>query len=241
MLLCVLLAACWGTEIAANGGTQEALRARAIELTLLGLLVAVAATMSSMTERFSAIVEASFHSRMAELLYGAIRVFLFAGVLLQVLRWIEWLFRRKMRVEMVFAVSFAALIAAGAVALSLPGAATGNGGAIRPKEALFTAASAVCVTGLTVRDTGADFSTFGQTVLIGLMQAGGLGGCHAGCFCCEHITARFAGNSPGCRAECDSSRRACQAENPHRRHPGADSAVRAGWSNRALLFNAPSG
>ncbi|HKZ06928.1 MAG TPA: TrkH family potassium uptake protein [Methylomirabilota bacterium] len=42
-------------------------------------------------------------------------------------------------------------------------------------EALFTATSAVCVTGLVVVDTGSDFSAFGQVVVALLIQAGGLG------------------------------------------------------------------
>ncbi len=42
-------------------------------------------------------------------------------------------------------------------------------------DALFTAASAVCVTGLTVVDTGSTFSLFGQSVILMLIQIGGLG------------------------------------------------------------------
>ena len=42
-------------------------------------------------------------------------------------------------------------------------------------DALFTATSAVCVTGLTVVDAGASFSRFVQTVILFLIQAGGLG------------------------------------------------------------------
>jgi len=42
-------------------------------------------------------------------------------------------------------------------------------------DALFTATSAVCVTGLTVLDTGRDFSLFGQIVILVLIQLGGLG------------------------------------------------------------------
>ena len=42
-------------------------------------------------------------------------------------------------------------------------------------DALFTATSAVCVTGLTVRDTANDFSTFGHAVILALIQLGGLG------------------------------------------------------------------
>ncbi|MBN1212548.1 MAG: hypothetical protein JXA92_08215 [candidate division Zixibacteria bacterium] len=42
-------------------------------------------------------------------------------------------------------------------------------------DALFTATSAVCVTGLTVLDTGRDFTLFGQIVILALIQLGGLG------------------------------------------------------------------
>lgn len=42
-------------------------------------------------------------------------------------------------------------------------------------EALFTSASSVCVTGLTVVETGAAYSTFGQLVILLLIQCGGLG------------------------------------------------------------------
>ncbi len=69
--------------------------------------------------------------------------------------------------------SFAALILLGTLLLSLPQAdATG---AVGPFEAVFTATSAVCVTGLIVVDTGSDFTLFGQAVILGLIQLGGLG------------------------------------------------------------------
>ncbi len=42
-------------------------------------------------------------------------------------------------------------------------------------DALFTATSATCVTGLIVRDTGSEFTLFGQLVILGLIQTGGLG------------------------------------------------------------------
>lgn len=42
-------------------------------------------------------------------------------------------------------------------------------------DALFTATSATCVTGLIVRDTGEDFTAFGQTVILAMIQLGGLG------------------------------------------------------------------
>lgn len=68
---------------------------------------------------------------------------------------------------------FALLILVGAVLLSLPAAA--QEGRLSFLDALFTATSAVCVTGLVVVDTGAYFSRFGQIVIMGLIQIGGIG------------------------------------------------------------------
>lgn len=68
--------------------------------------------------------------------------------------------------------SFVLLILAGALLLMLP-PATNQG--ISPVDALFTSTSAVCVTGLVVRDTERDFTRFGQLVILLLIQLGGLG------------------------------------------------------------------
>ena len=73
------------------------------------------------------------------------------------------------------AVSFMLLIAIGAHLLSLPFCdASGEGGLPLP-DALFTATSAVCVTGLTVVDTGSRLTFAGQAVLAGLVQLGSIG------------------------------------------------------------------
>jgi len=69
--------------------------------------------------------------------------------------------------------TFLALILTGTVLLSLPIAHARPG--ISPLDALFTATSAVCVTGLTVVDTGRDFNRFGQITILILIQLGGLG------------------------------------------------------------------
>lgn len=69
---------------------------------------------------------------------------------------------------------FLALIVIGTIMLSLPfSLAPGN--TIHLIDALFTATSAVCVTGLTVVDTGTFFSVWGQVVILVLIQFGGLG------------------------------------------------------------------
>lgn len=67
---------------------------------------------------------------------------------------------------------YAAFIVVGAVVLFLPFSHTG---AVTFSDALFTAASAVTVTGLAVVDTGSDFTLFGQIVVALLIQVGGLG------------------------------------------------------------------
>ncbi|MBE5972264.1 MAG: Trk family potassium uptake protein [Lachnoclostridium sp.] len=53
--------------------------------------------------------------------------------------------------------------------------ATLDGKGARFTDALFTATSAVCVTGLIVRDTATYWSMFGQAVILGLIQIGGMG------------------------------------------------------------------
>ncbi len=73
-----------------------------------------------------------------------------------------------------FPASFLLLITVSASLLKLP-AATPTGAPIGWVDALFTATSAVCVTGLTVRDTYAGFTPFGQAVIAGSIQLGGLG------------------------------------------------------------------
>ena len=69
---------------------------------------------------------------------------------------------------------FAGVILLGGILLSLPfSAADGTGTSF--SKALFTAVSAVCVTGLVVVDTATHWSIFGQAVILLLIQVGGLG------------------------------------------------------------------
>ena len=74
----------------------------------------------------------------------------------------------------IIAIGFALLILCGAALLMLP-FSVHPGVHITPLDALFTATSAVCVTGLVVVDTGDTFSLFGQLVIAVLIQIGGLG------------------------------------------------------------------
>jgi len=81
---------------------------------------------------------------------------------------------KKLSPPQVLALGFLAAIAVGTILLNLP-AASSIGKSIGFINALFTATSATCVTGLIVLDTGKDFSTFGQLVILILLQCGGLG------------------------------------------------------------------
>ncbi len=71
-----------------------------------------------------------------------------------------------------FVLSFLGLILIGTILLLLPVSTTGS---ISLIDALFTTTSAVCVTGLVALDTSKDFTLFGQTVIMVMIQAGGLG------------------------------------------------------------------
>ncbi len=69
--------------------------------------------------------------------------------------------------------SFLLAILSGAFLLWLPISTTSV--RLSPVDALFTATSAICVTGLTVLDTATSFSPIGQAVILVLIQLGGLG------------------------------------------------------------------
>ena len=88
----------------------------------------------------------------------------------------EEIIRRKRRLSsfQIIILGFAGVILLGALLLMLP--ISTNGRNVTPfNETLFTATSAVCVTGLVVQDTGSYWSTFGQAVILALIQIGGLG------------------------------------------------------------------
>jgi trk system potassium uptake protein len=74
----------------------------------------------------------------------------------------------------ILVLGFSFIILIGAFLLTLP-AATVDGKGLPWLDALFTATSATCVTGLVVVDTGTTFTLFGQLVILALIQIGGLG------------------------------------------------------------------
>lgn len=80
----------------------------------------------------------------------------------------------RMTVSRTICLGFLVVISVGTLLLLLP-LAIASGTWASPLVAVFTATSAVCVTGLVVVDTGTYFSPFGQAVILALIQVGGLG------------------------------------------------------------------
>ena len=80
----------------------------------------------------------------------------------------------KLDPTQVLVLGFMSLILIGSILLALP-VASADGNSAPYLDSLFTATSAVCVTGLVVRDTATEWSAFGHIVIITLIQIGGLG------------------------------------------------------------------
>ena len=80
--------------------------------------------------------------------------------------------RQYLNPAQLFIISFLLIILGGMLMLLLPNATYSN---LKPIDALFTSTSAVCVTGLAVVDTGTYFTTFGQVIILILIQIGGIG------------------------------------------------------------------
>ncbi len=87
-------------------------------------------------------------------------------------RLVQVLYTQMVNPALLFVGSFVFLIVLGVFLLKLPNS-TYHG--ISILDAVFTATSAVCVTGLMVLDIGTDFTTFGHLVILVLIQLGGLG------------------------------------------------------------------
>ena len=82
--------------------------------------------------------------------------------------------KKKLTPFQTIILGFAAVVLVGALILMLP--ISSSSGQITPfHQALFTSTSSVCVTGLVVHDTGSYWSYFGQSVILLLIQVGGLG------------------------------------------------------------------
>jgi trk system potassium uptake protein len=105
-----------------------------------------------------------------------LKLILYAGITLgfltEVSHFIQFLYSRTANPGILFVGSFGLLIVLGTILLKLPNATYGS---ISTLEAIFTSTSAVCVTGLIVLDTATQFTSFGQLIILLLIQLGGLG------------------------------------------------------------------
>ncbi len=112
-------------------------------------------------------------SEPARIRHAAVGVYLVLQVVTKVCRTVVNLVASGRSPTRALIGSFLVLIISGAGLLMLPRSAARENIAL--VDALFTATSATCVTGLIVKDTGADFSLMGQVIILSLIQLGGLG------------------------------------------------------------------
>ena len=82
--------------------------------------------------------------------------------------------KTRLNAVQILAIGFALVILVGGTILSLPISSV-NGENTNFLDAIFTSTSAVCVTGLITLDTGTHWNAFGQTIIIILIEIGGLG------------------------------------------------------------------
>ena len=112
-----------------------------------------------------------------------LQVLLSVQVVVQIVRANISMAQRSWRPGTLMVLTFATVILLGAALLALPVASRegavaydhADKAALHVLRCLFTATSATCVTGLVVYDTGSEFTLFGQTVILAMIQLGGLG------------------------------------------------------------------
>jgi trk system potassium uptake protein len=143
------------------------LRARAFNA--IGVLFAVFITFYVLPEKAAITYTESGRFLLLKLiLYGGILL----GFITEVSHFVQFLYSKTANPGILFVGSFAILIILGALLLKVPNASPGE---ISTLDAIFTSTSAVCVTGLIVVDTATQFTSFGQIIILVLIQIGGLG------------------------------------------------------------------
>ena len=151
------------------------LRAKAYDLVLLTGVVGVFAWVWADTASAERVNTTVLHfPSLVHLQLGLVKLYLLGAIFLELLRGVERMLVREVRPELILAGSVGLLIFIGTALLLLP-RAMASPEPLSLTDALFTSTSAACVTGLTVRDTGSEFSTLGQMIILGLIQVGGLG------------------------------------------------------------------
>lgn len=105
---------------------------------------------------------------------SVLEVGLFIYFIMRLMLLVRYIYQVYYNPAIVFVGSFFVIILVGTILLLLPNATTSSG-SLTFTDALFTATSAVCVTGLTVINVSKELTIVGQTILISLIQIGGLG------------------------------------------------------------------
>ncbi len=106
--------------------------------------------------------------------FAAAQILIIFSFLPQLIRFNQRLSTLRVHPAQVFSLSFLLIITVGTLLLLLPKSVQ-PGNKLAALDALFTATSATCVTGLVVVDTGTFFTTQGQIIILLLIQIGGIG------------------------------------------------------------------
>ncbi len=148
-----------------SGGKVAHLRAHWIEFLALALVAA----------EIGLAIAAGVPAAFAGLYVIGAQAYLIVRLVLAAVRANEKLAATRLRPAWVLVGGFLILILFGTLLLLLPNCHAAEAAPWTLLDAFFTATSAACVTGLTVRDVGTDLSFRGQVVLLALIQTGGLG------------------------------------------------------------------
>lgn len=172
----LLFAAAQAAKLTVVPDPRAYLRSHRLDFALLFVLVLQLAAYAGLrsTGEFLWLERQGAPNPLWPILVASVQVYMVAIVALRSTAVTRLLVRLRLRPVQILVVSFALLIATGTALLAMPGSAA-SGAAPPVVDALFTATSSVCVTGLVVWDTGTHFSGLGLVVLLLLIQAGGLG------------------------------------------------------------------
>lgn len=153
---------------------KKYIRQRKTEFIYIAILIALYATGEYLSNFFVKVIPGLTEGvfRLTDMIL--IQLFFLGWMFVKTLNNSDVLSKLKLYPGSILAVSFAITIIFGTLLLSLPEIA-GDGKQIGLIDALFTATSAVCVTGLSTLTVATDFSLRGQIVIMALFQIGGLG------------------------------------------------------------------
>ena len=162
-------------KLAAARQRAAFLRDHALQFILIALLLILLGVVGLYGERawLKSILPLVGAESLRVLVLGMIRIYIALVTLLRTVHLHRLVSQSRLHPAATLVISFLLVIALGAALLAGPRSHARE--RVPFVDALFTATSATCVTGLVVKDTGSDFSLFGQGVILVLIQIGGLG------------------------------------------------------------------